>query len=346
MYIKMKFPKYSCSACGKPSSRKWNLARHISNCHAGIGNCRSNWDFASTYKPYWSGWDKKAMSEKENSHYIRQGLLRQFLSSGNDSIDRNPIPDYQRIFMEECFREIARKVGSIVQPTQTTMSFPFSHKINQWSAQQNCNVNPATNLQIFGYRGYVCNKCLLSETHYIGFPEASGQGRLDQVHFCDPKKVAAAGELVGRFGLHRVLRSEIPMLIKQKVNSSTSNNNHLVALKLSSPPEEIIRLRNPANPAKPRIVFIYSEERHLTLEPDKEGKTKSNYLIRAIKHDKTLLNDEELTDFLESIWNATFGIVRVHDMNTYKTEPAEKGGLHQELLQSYFVYVPRLPPAK
>jgi len=248
--------------------------------------------------------------------------------------------------MEECFREIARKVGSIVQPTQTTMSFPFSHKINQWSAQQNCNVNPATSLQIFGYRGYLCNKCLMSETHYIGFPEASGQGRLDQVHFCDPKKVAAAGELVGRFGLHRFLRSEIPMLIKQKVNSSTSNNNHLVALKLSSPPEEIIRLRNPTNPAKPRIVFIYSEERHLTLEPDKEGKTKSNYLIRAIKHDKTLLNDEELTDFLESIWNATFGIVRVHDMNTYKTEPAEKGGLHQELLQSYFVYVPLLPPAK
>lgn len=26
----MKFPKYSCSSCGKPSSRKWNLNRHIS----------------------------------------------------------------------------------------------------------------------------------------------------------------------------------------------------------------------------------------------------------------------------------------------------------------------------
>src|SRR5207237_2010951 len=171
------------------------------------------------------------------------GMLRYFRSSRNYSRDRNQIPDYQRIFMEECFREIARKVGSNVQPTQTTISFPYSHKINQWSAQQNCNVNPATSLQIFGYRGYLCNKCLMSETHYIGFPEASGQGRLDQVHFCDPKKVAAAGELVGRFGIHRFLRSEIPMLIKQKVNSSTSNNNHLVALKLSSPPEEIIRLR-------------------------------------------------------------------------------------------------------
>jgi hypothetical protein len=65
-------------------------------------------------------------------------------------------------------------------------------------------------------RGYVCDKCLMSETHYVGFPEVLGQGRLDQRHFCDPKKVAAAGELVGRFGLHRFLRSKIPMLIKPK----------------------------------------------------------------------------------------------------------------------------------
>jgi hypothetical protein len=129
MDIEMRFPKYSCSACGKPSSRKWNLARHISNCHAGIGNCRSNWDFASTSEPYWSRWEKKAIGEKENSLYIRPELVGEFLSSWNDSINRNPIPDYQRIFMEECFMEIARKVGSIIQPTQTTMSFPFSHRI-------------------------------------------------------------------------------------------------------------------------------------------------------------------------------------------------------------------------
>lgn len=54
---------------------------------------------------------------KENSHYIRPELVRQFLSSGNASIDIKPIPDYQRIFAEECVREIARKLAlSFNQP--------------------------------------------------------------------------------------------------------------------------------------------------------------------------------------------------------------------------------------
>ena len=79
---------------------------------------------------------------------------------------------------------------------------------------------------------------------------------------------------------------------------------------------------------------------------NKESKTKGNYLIRAIKHGTTLLNDEELTDFVENIRDATFGIVRVHDMNTYKTAPAEKGDLQQESLLSYFMYVPLLPQVK
>jgi hypothetical protein len=96
-------------------------------------------------------------------------------------------------------------------------------------------VNPANHLQIFGYRGHVCNKCLISETHYVGFPDAPGQGRLDQGHFCDPEKVAVAGELVDRFGLYRFLLSKIPMQIKQKVNSSTGNNNPSCSSKVTEP---------------------------------------------------------------------------------------------------------------
>jgi hypothetical protein len=343
MYITMKFPKYSCSGCGKPSSRKWNLARHITNSHAGIGNCISNWGFDTcTYDTYWSKWANRAKGEKENSHYIRPELVRQFLSPGNELIERKPMLDYQRIITEEFLREIAKMIGSSFQATQTTMS-PFSHKSSHWSPQPNSNVNTASDLQIFGYRGYVCNKCLISGTYYVGFPDAPGQGRLDGVHFCDPEKVSAAGELVDRFGWYRFLRNKIPLLIKQKVNSLTGQNNILVALKLSSPPEEIIKLRNIAHPEKPGIIFIYSKERHLILEPNKETKTKSNYLIRAIKDGTTLLKDDELTDFLEDIGNATFGIVGVHNKNTLKSEPAEKGDLYQDPLLSYFVYLGLAP---
>jgi hypothetical protein len=33
----MKFPKWVCITCGKPSSRKWNIKRHIQICHTSIG---------------------------------------------------------------------------------------------------------------------------------------------------------------------------------------------------------------------------------------------------------------------------------------------------------------------
>jgi hypothetical protein len=111
----MKYPKYSCSACGKPSSRKWKVYRHISNCHVGIGNCVLNWDFpVDAYRR--NNWEKGAMNQKDNSHYIRPDLMKQFLSS-NELKDRKP-------FLLE---ELAQKmVVSIIQPRQSRISLPFS----------------------------------------------------------------------------------------------------------------------------------------------------------------------------------------------------------------------------
>lgn len=155
----------------------------------------------------------------------------------------------------------------------------------------------------------------------MAFPNAEGESRLQEGHFCDPAKAATASELV-----HGVLHDKIPTLIKQRVNSRTGNNNHLVALRLPSPREEIIKLRNPGNLSKPGIVFRYSER----LEPAKENKNKCDYLTRAIG--TTPLSIEELTDFLEHMRNATLAIVTVHNNNTHEDD------LSQDSL-SYFVYI-------
>ena len=136
--------------------------------------------------------------------------------------------------------------------------------------------------------------------------------------FAIRRKQTAASKLLDRFGVFRSLHDKIPTLLKQKVNSRTGNNNHLIALRLSSPQEEIIKLRNPTNPSKPGIVFRYSEQRHLSLEPAKENNSKRDYLTRAIRLGTTPLSDEELIDFLEHMRNATFGIVTVHNNNTHQ----------------------------
>ena len=181
----------------------------------------------------------------------------------------------------------------------------------------NYNVDPTADLQIFGFRGHVCDKCLMSETHYVAFPNAEGQGSIESRHYCFLAKAAATNESIDRSGKVKILRDKIPTLLKQKVNSRTGNNNYLLALKLPSPPEEIIKLRNPMNHSKPRIVFPYSKQRFLSLERAKEeNKNKSDYLRRAIAFGTTRLSDEELTDFLERMRNATFGIVTDHNSET------------------------------
>ncbi|MGA9149254.1 MAG: hypothetical protein WBZ36_01645 [Candidatus Nitrosopolaris sp.] len=196
----------------------------------------------------------------------------------------------------------------------------------------NYNVDPAVDLQIFGFRGHVCDKCLMSETHYVAFPNAEGQGSIESSHFCVLAKAAATSESIDSSGKVRILRDKIPTQLKQKVNSRTGNNNHLFALKLPNPPEEIIKLRNPLNPSKPRIVFMYSKQRFLSLEPAKrENKNKCDYMTRAIALGRTRLSDEELTDFLERMRNATFGIVTDHNSDTRIDDS-------QDLL-SYFVFL-------
>src|SRR6202007_2558224 len=139
-------------------SRKWNLYRHIGICHDGIGNCVSNWDFpVDTYRPHWNRCENGAMNRKENSRYIRPDL-KQFLSS-NESNDRKPF-DYQHTLMEEFLKQIAEKMAAYVfQPSQSRMPFSFFRMSSPMqSPVGNYYVDPAANLQIFGFRGHVCNK--------------------------------------------------------------------------------------------------------------------------------------------------------------------------------------------
>ncbi|MFY9873471.1 MAG: hypothetical protein WAK17_27505 [Candidatus Nitrosopolaris sp.] len=96
--------------------------------------------------------------------------------------------------------------------------------------------------------------------------------------------------------MFRSLQDKIPTLIKQKVNSRKGNNNHLVALRLSNPQKETIKLPNPADPSKPKIVFPYSEQTHLNLDPAKENENKWDYLRRAITVGTTPLSDEDFSN--------------------------------------------------
>jgi len=199
----------------------------------------------------------------------------------NKSEDRNH--DYVRVFIEEYLKGIARTVVSSIHPTQSMISSPYP-----FSSFRTYSVAPAPSYQIFGFRGYVCDKCLTAETHYVAFPNAKEPGRIEDCHSCHQVRkaaVARAVKLIDRSGAHksgmlRSLHDKIPILLLEKIVSRSGNSSHLLAVRLSSPQEETIKLPNPVGHSKPPIVFTYSKERHLSLEPSKEFK--NDYLTRAI----------------------------------------------------------------
>ncbi|MGA9150685.1 MAG: hypothetical protein WBZ36_08905, partial [Candidatus Nitrosopolaris sp.] len=113
--------------------------------------------------------------------HIRPDLLKHFLSS-NESNDRKP-SDYQ-VFQEAYIKELAKIAAN--QPTLSRISLPFSPMSFMQSPMGIYNADPVANLQIFGFRGYVCEKCLTPETHYVAFPNAEGDGSIQEGHSCVP----------------------------------------------------------------------------------------------------------------------------------------------------------------
>jgi hypothetical protein len=108
--------------------------------------------------------------EKFLMNRIRPDLWTHFISSNESNVDRKPF-DYYHVLAKASLKELAKIGVSIFQPTQSRISFPFSPMSSmEYPYLGTYNAGPAANLQIFGFRGYVCKKCLTSETHYVAFP--------------------------------------------------------------------------------------------------------------------------------------------------------------------------------
>jgi hypothetical protein len=56
--------------------------------------------------------------------------------------------------MEALLKALAEKMAvSVIQPTQSRISFPFSPMSSMQPPMGNYNADPPANLQIFGFRG-------------------------------------------------------------------------------------------------------------------------------------------------------------------------------------------------
>jgi hypothetical protein len=167
---------------------------------------------------------------------------------------------------------------------------------------------------IFGFMGHVCKQCLGIYIHYRYFlnEEFEEVRRNKGNHVCDPNKIAQT-----RCDIYKDIHFDenycrlLPSYLKQTVNEWTKGENYLIAIELSNPPGNIIKLKHPKNPAK-SITLHYSQGNYIELTNIEEN----NWASRAIKNTQTNLSDDDLTEFLYKAKNKTFAVFKVHNQNS------------------------------
>ena len=274
----MKFPRWICINCGQPSGRRYNIQRHMSIRHNGIGA------FVS-FSDYLAG---------------RQTGIYQPSSAPTYHSRTNHLDT----FMEEVHKELARKlVNQNFPPRPTWNQNQYGYNSASSSSNSTSNTQPSTidSNDILGYRGHVCKNCLeanIEEIHLAAFNE---KGIAERKHVCEPKKLAESylyNNTDKSFRLKEMER-KLPLDIRNiLVNNWTKNQNYLVATKLPNQ-EEIEK----------NIGQNYID---LTLTNDNNNNNNNYWPIRAVKNSHILLSENEFIDFMRKVRNATFAIFKIN----------------------------------
>jgi hypothetical protein len=137
-----------------------------------------------------------------------------------------------------------------------------------------------------GYRGHVCEKCLIINIDTIFRHNDRENGQIESKHMCNSKRLDDARLEPNKDKTINDLYEKLSEIMKKKVNSWTENSAYLVAIEML-----------------PNVALNNCCE----ITPTDEN----HWAARAIKDKQTILNDEELSDFLCKVRNATYASFKV-----------------------------------
>ena len=137
-----------------------------------------------------------------------------------------------------------------------------------------------------GYRDHVCEKCLVISIDTIFRHNDRENRQIKTTHVCNSKRLHDAQLEPNKDKTINDLYEKLPEVMKKKVNLWTENSAYLVAIEMP-----------------PKVALKNSFE----ITPNNEN----HWAARAIKDKQTILNDEELSDFLCKVRNATYASFKV-----------------------------------
>jgi hypothetical protein len=287
--------------CGQPSSRKWNIIRHIDICHQGVGR------FVS-FMEYNAG--------RQQGFYPPSILKQAFQYHPN----RKKI-NFLDTMQQEFWREIGRKQANLLLHSQSSIrnnqgiqsnriwAIPTWQKVTE-NGNMNANaVSSSVNTNdIFGYRGQSCKDCLKTWIKIVYFEE--DQKHND--HVCE-------GQVFGNINQNtqdlinksrQVFQNFMPTFIKNSIMMDWSGKTiYLLAIKLSDPKSEKLTFKSSTKPNE-KVTIRCELEKQVQL--DLVNVNKNHWAARAIADNYSILNENELNDFLYNINNASFGVFNAH----------------------------------
>jgi hypothetical protein len=151
-------------------------------------------------------------------------------------------------------------------------------------------------LEIIGYRGHVCEKCLIIYTDAIYHHKNGQSGNVETKHRCNSKRLADVQLEPDKDKIITNLYKILPEVMKKTIKSWTKNSTYIVAIEMP-----------------PNIALNNSFE----ITPT----TENHWPARAIKHKQAILNDEELSDFLHKVRNTTCAFFKV--LSPYQQQQGE-----------------------
>jgi hypothetical protein len=172
----------------------------------------------------------------------------------------------------------------ILYPSMPSMTFDTEESNNNLSEES--SLDNENDSEIVGYRGQVCENCSIISIDTI-FRHKDGEGgHVEMTHTHNSKRVADAELEADKDKIITNQHEKLPEIMKKKVKSWTNNSAYLVAIEMS-----------------PNVAL----NNCFDITPTDEN----HWAVRAIKDKQTILNDEELSDFLCKVRNATYASFKV-----------------------------------
>ena len=175
---------------------------------------------------------------------------------------------------------------SVHYETQPHMTFDV-HSTNTISGSNNIEWHLRLNdLTIIGYRADVCQKCLIIYTYALFSNKNAKSEIVATKHKCNSKRLSDAEHEIDKHKIITALYETLPKVLKKTVKSWTKNTPFVVAIEM------------PLN---------FTANNIFDITPTNE----THWASRAIKYQQQILNDQDLTDFLNKVKNTTCAFFKV-----------------------------------